>query len=122
VLAVLIVLLAWYTIAKPSQSRPVATPVTSNVGQNGRLQNSQAPYVTVMPSQVGLAAVVRASAVGDNAGVTRAASSGVIVPNGTPVQIIDRDTVENLPARQVRVLSGDYSGQTGWVLANAIVP
>lgn len=126
VLAGLVLLLVWYSASKPAAPAQNQVPTVESpsqvLGQQRHLVNPSGSAVALVPSKAGLDAAVRSLALNDQAGFRQAMSTSVSVPNGTSVLVIDTDTVEGQPARQVRVLTGQYAGEAGWVLANALAP
>jgi len=72
-----------------------------------------------------LHAIAQAVAMGDSLGVRQLAASPRFFQVGTDtlVQVLDTNTLpEGPPIRQVRVLAGAHTGESGWVMAEALAP
>jgi hypothetical protein len=124
-IAVGVVVLLGILLAIAHATSPVAPTVETPsqvLGQQRHLVDPSGQSVGIFTSQADLDLAVRSLALGDRQGAAPALSRSVLVPSGTSVLVINTDSVEGQPIRQVRVLSGQYSGQAGWVLANALAP
>lgn len=129
IVAGLVALLVWYLAARPvSTPGATATPGVETpsqvIGQDRHLQNPAGATVAVAASKADLDQVVRAVSLSDRAGLEQIMASGRVaqVPVGTAVHVVDTDTVQGQPVRQVRILSGEQAGAGGWVLASALTP
>lgn len=97
----------------PRQAQTTPAPASVGVGEEGFLQTDGADKTFVLRSEELLDAFVQASVSNDTYGMSEIllAGGGFLVPNGTKALVIDRGTGR----RKVRVLEGDFTGESGWI-------
>ena len=98
----------------PSSSSPAPSAPTSTVaiGETGYLRSSADP-ILVPISKALLDRTTQLAVAKDTMGISEMVLNGEILPvkNGTQVRVIDAGWT----SVEVRIMSGDYAGQSGWV-------
>ena len=88
------------------------TPPSAAIGDTAYLRASADP-IMVPINQTAFDQTVKLSVAGDTAGLARMVVAGEIMTehNGTRVKILDK----NFTSTQVRIMSGNDTGESGWV-------
>lgn len=100
----------------PKEAAPkVVTPAQATVGDNVTLDsgNQSSKIVVVAVTKTDLDELTRLSVAGDNVGFAKVIADGraFMVDKGTKAKVID----QGMYVRQVRIMAGDYYGESGWV-------
>jgi hypothetical protein len=107
------------TMPKEAVPEVVAPPVPAStsvtVGENVTLDdgNQASKIVVVAVTKTDLDELTKLSVAGDNLGFAKVIADGhaFMVDKGTKAKVID----QGMYVRQVRIMSGDYYGESGWV-------
>jgi hypothetical protein len=98
-----------------STVQPVSTSTSISIGDNVILDEgvSTAKVVIVATTQANLDEIIKLSNAGDDLGIAKMIVDGYafMVDRGTQARIIDTA----MYVRKVRIMSGDYYGESGWV-------
>jgi hypothetical protein len=103
------------------QGPPVPQPaVTLSVGERGHLHGDGSSEQLVAADWHTFQAMVQAANTGNTSSQTELTSTGRVwlVPHGTPVQVL----AVNGDAAQVRILSGELAGKSGWTAMAFVSP
>jgi hypothetical protein len=109
----------------PTPQSPPKTEAPAQVLGQDRHLTSGTDVVLLAVDSEDLQQLVQVLALGDTAGFRKLVGTNHFfqVPRGTPVHVINFDTLPEGPAiREVRVLTGSHTGESGWVMAEAIAP